>query len=41
MDSTQDFVQKLHEKQRKDEHNKAREGKHRKPAKRLPSKTHK
>ncbi|MBU9712583.1 DUF4023 domain-containing protein [Evansella tamaricis] len=39
MDNTHDYVQKLHEKQEKDERNKARQG-HRQASQKLPNKKH-
>lgn len=41
MADTHEYVEKLNEKQRKDEHNKSRQGKNRNPGRRSPSKTHK
>jgi hypothetical protein len=40
MDSTNDFVEKLNEKQRKDEQNRQRQG-NGNPGKKKPNKTHK
>ncbi|WP_078553185.1 DUF4023 domain-containing protein [Bacillus alkalicellulosilyticus] len=39
MDNTHEFVEQLHDKQKKDEQNRKRQG-HGKPSKKLPNKQH-
>lgn len=41
MEDTQKFVEKINEKQRKNEHNQTHPGKSRNPGRKSPSKTHK